>query len=338
MTRARSTSTDETPTPESPWAVVPRARRIVVKVGTSTLTREGRLRPAKFTALARDVSRVIAGGRQVVLVSSGAIAVGAHRLGWSHAGESVRQKQAAAAVGQIGLVELYQRRFARHGHPVAQILLTRSGLQDRERFLNARHTMLELLRLGVVPIVNENDTVVTEEIRFGDNDNLAALVANLIDADVLVLLTDQAGLYTADPRYNSDAELVERRDAYDPLLDSMAGEGGKLGRGGMVTKVRAARVAARSGTETVIASGRSASVLGRIAAGDAEGTWLRTGQQPQNARKQWLASMLQVAGSLELDAGAVRVLRESGRSLLPVGVRAIHGAFARGDLVSMRSP
>jgi glutamate 5-kinase len=214
------------------------------------------------------------------------------------------------------------------------VLLVHDDVLARDRYLNARGTLKTLLALGVVPIVNENDTVVTDEIRFGDNDTLAALVANLIDAEVLVLLTDQQGLYETDPRQNPDAKLVAQCDVHDPDLDGMAGEGGSLGRGGMVTKLRAARLAARSGTETIIASGRVENILSRIVAGSAIGTWLRTGKQPQNARKQWLAGMVQTSGSVELDDGAVRVLREAGRSLLPVGVRAVRGNFARGDMVS----
>jgi len=315
------------------------ARRWVIKIGSALLTDDGRgLDEAIITRLVSQIAALRVAGCEVVLVSSGAVAAGVVRLGWTSRPRQIHALQAAAAVGQSLLVQSYETAFKAHGTVTAQVLLVHDDVTARARYLNARSTLKTLLALGVVPVVNENDTVVTDEIRFGDNDTLAALVANLIDADVLVLLTDQQGLFREDPRRNPAAEMVALCDVHDPALDAMAGEGGALGRGGMLTKLRAARVAARSGTETVIASGRSASVLGRIAAGDAEGTWLRTGQQPQNARKQWLASMLQVAGSLELDAGAVRVLRESGRSLLPVGVRAIHGAFARGDLVSMRSP
>jgi glutamate 5-kinase len=211
--------------------------------------------------------------------------------------------------------------------------LGHDDITARDRYLNARSTLTTLLRLGVVPVINENDTVVTDEIRFGDNDTLAALVANLIDADALLLLTDQQGLYEEDPRLNPFAVLVDSRDVHDEALDRMAGEGGALGRGGMITKLRAARLAARSGTETVIASGRHPDVVAQVAAGNALGTWLRSGRQSENARKQWLAGMVRIPGSLELDAGAVRVLRESGRSLLPVGVRAVAGQFERGDMV-----
>tara|TARA_R110000823_G_scaffold295738_2_gene415541 strand:+ start:24402 stop:25523 length:1122 start_codon:yes stop_codon:yes gene_type:complete len=315
------------------------ARRWVIKIGSALLTDDGRgLDEDMITRLVGQVAALRAAGSEVVLVSSGAVAAGVVRLGWASRPHQIHELQAAAAVGQSLLVQNYEMAFKAHHTITAQVLLVHDDVTSRARYLNARSTLKTLLSLGVVPVVNENDTVVTDEIRFGDNDTLAALVANLIDADVLVLLTDQQGLFREDPRQNPDAELVALCDVHDPALDAMAGEGGALGRGGMLTKLRAARLAARSGTETVIASGRSASVLGRIAAGDAVGTWLRTGQQPQNARKQWLASLLQVAGSVELDVGAVRVLRESGRSLLPVGVRAVHGAFLRGDLISLRNP
>lgn len=313
------------------------ARRWVVKVGSALLTDDGRgLDEAVIGALADQLAGLRLAGSEVVLVSSGAVAAGIVRLGWRARPHLVHHLQAAAAVGQSVLVQSYENAFKAHGIVAAQILLGHDDVIARDRYLNARGTLNTLLKLGVVPVVNENDTVVTEEIRFGDNDTLAALVANLIDADLLVLLTDQLGLYREDPRRNPNAELVAQSDVHDPALDGMAGEGGSLGRGGMVTKLRAARLAARSGTETVIASGRIDGIIPRIAAGDGVGTWLRSGQLPQNARKQWLASMLRIAGNLELDDGAVRVLRESGRSLLPVGVRGVTGNFARGDLVSCR--
>ncbi len=313
------------------------ARRWVVKIGSALLTDDGRgLDEAVIRDLVDQLVRLRERGCEVVLVSSGAVAAGLVRLGWTSRPQLVHDLQAAAAVGQSVLVQSYESTFAAHGVFSAQILLGHDDIIARERYLNARGTLNTLLKLGVVPVVNENDTVVTDEIRFGDNDTLAALVANLIDADALVLLTDQLGLYHEDPRGNPDARLVEVADVDDPQLDGMAGEGGSLGRGGMVTKLRAARLAARSGTETVIASGRLRDVLAGIAAGEPIGTWLRTGRQPQNARKQWLASMVRATGSLELDDGAVQVLRESGRSLLPVGVRAVRGEFARGDMVSCR--
>ena len=271
-----------------------------------------------------------------VLVSSGAVAAGIVRLGWETRPQMLHELQAAAAVGQSVLVQSYENAFRQHGLISAQVLLGHDDVIARDRYLNARGTLNTLLGMGVLPVVNENDTVVTDEIRFGDNDTLAALVANLIDADALLLLTDQEGLYREDPRRNSDAEMVRVSDVNAPDLDAMAGGGGALGRGGMVTKLRAARLAARSGTETIIASGRSPDVVRRVAAGEQVGTWLRTGKRPHRARKQWLAGMVRIQGSVELDDGAVTVLRESGRSLLPVGVRGVTGDFNRGDMVSCR--
>lgn len=318
-----------------PWLGVKRARRIVVKIGSSTLTRDGRLRPDKFTAIARDVAAVMDAGRQVVLVSSGAIAVGAHRLGWTHAGHSVREKQAAAAVGQIGLVELYQRRFARLDRQVAQVLLTRSGLEDRERFLNARHTMLELLRLGVVPIVNENDTVATEEIRFGDNDNLAATIVNAVEADLLVILTDVEGLYERPPEPGRPRPaLVRTVERITPEIERQAsGAGTRFGSGGMVTKLEAARNAARSGAATVLCHGRTRDVLQKLLAGERHGTLFAPGERLKG-RKHWVAFTNRTRGRIVIDAGAVRALSERGRSLLPAGVLRVEGAFEIGDSVS----
>ncbi len=316
---------------------ISKARRWVVKAGSALLTNDGRgLDEGVISSLVSQLAHLRAAGCEVVLVSSGAVAAGIVRLGWASRPHLLHELQAAAAVGQSILVQSYEAAFKQYNIATAQVLLGHDDVLARDRYLNARGTLKTLLKLGVVPIVNENDTVVTDEIRFGDNDTLAALVANLIDAEVLVLLTDQQGLFREDPRHNPAAALVQCCDVQDPELDSMAGEGGVLGRGGMVTKLRAARLAARSGTETVIASGRTENVLGSIVAGDNVGTWLRTGKQPQNARKQWLAGMVQTSGSVELDEGAVRVLRESGRSLLPVGVRDVRGNFSRGDMVSCR--
>ncbi len=313
------------------------ARRWVVKVGSALLTDDGRgLDEVMIRTLVEQLARLRAAGCEVVLVSSGAVAAGLVRLGWQSRPHLLHDLQAAAAVGQSILVQSYENAFKEHGIISAQVLLGHDDVIARDRYLNARGTLNTLLALGVVPVVNENDTVVTDEIRLGDNDTLGALVANLIDADALLLLTDQQGLYEADPRSNPDAQLVQSCDVHAPELDGMAGEGGALGRGGMVTKLRAARLAARSGSETVIAGGRVEDVIARVAGGENLGTWLRTGKQPQNARKQWLASMVQIQGSVELDDGAVRVLRESGRSLLPVGVRGVHGGFNRGDMVSCR--
>jgi glutamate 5-kinase len=313
------------------------AKRWVVKVGSALLTDDGRgLDESVISAVVAQLVELRDRGCEVVLVSSGAVAAGVVRLGWKSRPHLVHDLQAAAAVGQSKLVQSYESAFNKHDVATAQILLGHDDITARDRYLNARGTLNTLLGLGVVPVINENDTVVTDEIRFGDNDTLAALVANLIDADALVLLTDQEGLYTADPRTDASAQLVEKSDVHDKALDAMAGEGGSLGRGGMVTKLRAARVAARSGTETIIASGRKENILRDVASGEAVGTWLCTGEEPQNARKQWLASMVKSAGSVELDDGAVKVLRESGKSLLPVGVKAVQGDFSRGDMVSCR--
>ncbi|HBX72397.1 MAG TPA: glutamate 5-kinase [Halieaceae bacterium] len=315
------------------------SRRWVIKVGSALLTNDGRgLDAAMIGSLVAQIATLRADGAEVVLVSSGAVAAGLVRLGWPRRPTRLHELQAAAAVGQSALIQSYETAFRGYDIVSAQVLLGHDDITARDRYLNARSTLTTLLRLGVVPVINENDTVVTDEIRFGDNDTLAALVANLIDADALLLLTDQQGLYEEDPRLNPFAVLVDSREVHDAALDRMAGEGGALGRGGMITKLRAARLAARSGTETVIASGRHPDVVAQVASGSALGTWLRTGRQPENARKQWLAGMVRIPGSLELDAGAVRVLRESGRSLLPVGVCAVTGEFERGDMVLCVDP
>lgn len=319
----------------SPWKTIKRAKRIVVKVGTSTLTRNGQLRPDKFTSLARDVSSLMDDGKQVVLVSSGAIAVGAHRLGWQHSGQSVREKQAAAAVGQIGLIELYQRRFAKRGRHVAQVLLTRAGLEERERFLNARHTMLELLQLGVVPIVNENDTVATEEIRFGDNDNLAATIVNAVEADLLVILTDVDGLYERAPETGQPTPpLIRTVEKITPEIERAAGAAGtRFGSGGMITKLQAAKNAASSGSATILCHGRIADVLQKLMAGEQHGTLFAPGDRLRG-RKHWLAFTAKTRGRIVIDAGAERALEKRGRSLLPAGVLRAEGHFEIGDSVS----
>ena len=320
-------------------AEIASARRWVVKVGSALLTDDGRgLDTDIISTLVSQLAQLRETGCEVVLVSSGAVAAGIVRLGWTARPQVIHELQAAAAVGQSVLVQSYETAFKQFDIATAQVLLVHDDVVARDRYLNARGTLQTLLQLGVVPIVNENDTVVTEEIRLGDNDTLAALVANLIDADALVLLTDQEGFYEEDPRHNPAAKLVECCDVYDTRLDSMAGEGGSLGCGGMVTKLRAARLAAHSGTETVIAAGRVDNILTSVAAGASVGTWLKTDKKPQNARKQWLAGMVQLSGSVDLDAGAVRVLAESGGSLLPVGVCGAHGNFARGDMVSCHDP
>jgi glutamate 5-kinase len=322
-------------TTDAAWKIVPRARRVVVKIGSSTLTRNGQLRRDKVTALARDVARLIDTGRQVVVVSSGAIALGAHRLGWGHVGESIREKQAAAAVGQIGLVELYQRRFARLGLHIGQVLLTRAGLEDRERFLNARHTMLELLRLGVVPIVNENDTIATEEIRFGDNDNLAATIVNAVDADLLVILTDVDGLYERPPEPGRPRPpLIRTVDRITPAIrEAASGAGTRVGSGGMITKLEAATKAARSGAATVLCNGRVGGVLERLVNGEAHGTLFLPGERLRS-KKHWLAFTAKTRGRIVIDEGAVRALSDRGRSLLPAGILEVQGGFGIGDSVA----
>lgn len=313
------------------------ARRWVVKVGSALLTGNGRgIDEQVILGLVAQLAMLHGRGCEVVLVSSGAVAAGLLRLGWAARPQALHELQAAAAVGQSALLQRYEHALAAQGLLSAQVLLGHDDVQARDRYLNARATLNTLLAHGVIPVVNENDTVVTDEIRFGDNDTLAALVANLIDADVLALLTDQPGLFTADPRHDSAAQLISRADANDPKLDAMVSGGGRLGRGGMVTKLRAARLAARSGTETLIAWGGEARVLERLAAAEPLGTWLSSGQEPQRARRQWLASLVTAQGVLELDAGAVRALREGGRSLLPVGVVAVSGNFRRGDVVLCR--
>jgi glutamate 5-kinase len=320
--------------------LVAAASRIVVKVGSSLVTDEGRgLDHEAVARWAAEIAALVRAGKSVVLVSSGAIAEGVKRLGWSTRPKAIHELQAAAAVGQMGLVQAYEQAFAQHGLRTAQVLLTHEDLADRRRYLNARSTLLTLIGLGVIPVINENDTVTTDEIRVGDNDTLGALVTNLIEADVLVLLTDQVGLYTADPRRDPEATLVRSARAGDPSLERMAGDAGStLGRGGMLTKILAAKRAARSGAGTVIASGRESNVLTRLAAGEAIGTELVAERQTLAARKQWLADHVQLAGRLTLDAGAVRALTKEGKSLLPIGVVAVDGSFQRGEVVGCFSP
>ncbi len=318
-------------------SVVKQARRIVVKVGSSLVTAEGRgLDHAALSRWASQIAALAGQGREVVLVSSGAIAEGIARLGWKKRPQAVNELQAAAAVGQMGLVQAYESIFRTHGLHAAQVLLTHEDLADRTRYLNARSTLRTLLALRVVPIINENDTVATEEIRLGDNDTLGALVTNLIEADCLIILTDQPGLYTADPRKNPDARLVEEAHAGDPELERMAGGAGScVGTGGMLTKILAAKRAARSGAHTVICSGREPDVLLRLADGVAMGSQLIARQAPLAARRQWLADHLQLRGGVVLDEGAVRALREEGKSLLSVGVKNITGDFERGEVVGI---
>ena len=316
-----------------------RWERVVVKVGSSVLHRDGAFRSGAFREIVRQVAQLTRQGRRVVVVSSGAIALGADRLGWSHPGRSIPEKQAAAAVGQIDLVERYRKSLARRGFIAAQILVTRTGLQDRERFLNARHTLLELLRLGVVPIVNENDTVATEEIRFGDNDNLSATVVNLIAADLLVILSDVDGLYKTPPDPGSARpERFDVVDAIDASVTAAAqGSSSAFGRGGMLTKLEAARTAARSGAATAVANGCRRETLLRVVAGEAEGTLFLSSDR-LSSRKHWLAYTAFPRGDLHIDEGAARALRERGRSLLPAGITDVAGDFEIGDAVRCLDP
>jgi len=312
------------------------AKSLVVKVGSALVTDHGRgLDAAAIGRWTTQIAELVRAGRRIVLVSSGAIAEGMQRLGWARRPQSMHELQAAAAVGQMGLVQCYESCFRGHGLRTAQVLLTHADLADRQRYLNARSTLRTLLSLQVIPVINENDTVVTDEIKFGDNDTLGALVTNLVEAEVLVILTDQAGLYDADPRRHPGARLVDEADAGDPRLDAMAGgSGSEIAKGGMLTKVQAARRAARSGAHTVIASGREPDVLLRLARGERLGTLLRAGTVPLAARKQWLADHLTVAARLSLDAGAVKALVREGKSLLPIGVTDVRGEFQRGEVVA----
>ncbi len=319
--------------------LIPQAKRWVVKIGSALLTNDGKGLDAQAIAgWVAQMATLRQQGIELVLVSSGAVAAGMRRLGWSSRPTEIHQLQAAAAVGQMSLVQTYEVEFQRYGLLTAQVLLDHDDLSSRQRYLNARSTLKTLIGLSVIPVINENDTVVTDEIRFGDNDTLGALVANLIEADLLVILTDQLGMYDSDPRNNPDAQLLSEIAAEEPELEKMAGGGGVLGRGGMITKVRAARVAARSGADTVIVGGRIENALLRLAEGDNIGTFLWAQQQPQAARKRWISGQLQTRGTLVLDDGAVRVVREQGKSLLPVGVKEVRGNFTRGDMVICVAP
>ncbi len=321
-------------------SVVADAKRLVVKVGSSLVTHDGRgLDHEAIGRWAMQIAELRSRGKEVVLVSSGAIAEGMQRLGWTKRPREIDELQAAAAVGQMGLVQVYESRFAQRGIQTAQILLTHADLADRERYLNARSTLLTLLRLSVVPIINENDTVITDEIKFGDNDTLGALVANLIEGDALVILTDQRGLYTADPRKDPAATLVSEAVAGDPELEAMAGGAGtNIGRGGMLTKIIAAKRAAHSGADTVIASGREPDVLVRLAAGESIGTQLIARTARLAARKQWMADHLQVRGRVVIDDGACAKVTSEGKSLLPIGLIDEQGAFARGEVIACLNP
>jgi glutamate 5-kinase len=321
-------------------ALMQKATAWVVKIGSSLVTDHGRgLNIEAVAHLSDQISAMRAENRNVVLVSSGAVAEGMARLGWKKRPHALHELQAAAAVGQMGLVQAYESQFQRHALHTAQVLLSRDDLMDRKRYINARSTLRTLLKLGVVPIINENDTVATEEIRFGDNDTLAALVANLVEAQVLVILTDRDGLFDRDPARHADARMIVERRAEDRALDTYAGPSeGELGRGGMITKVAAARRAARSGAATVIVSGTEDGVLLRLAQGEPLGTLLLPSEEPLAARKQWIANHLKPCGTLHLDEGASRILRNTGSSLLAVGVRRVEGKFARGDVVVCVNP
>ncbi|MDP2032756.1 MAG: glutamate 5-kinase [Polaromonas sp.] len=313
------------------------ARRIVVKVGSSLVTNEGRgLDAATIGLWCQQLAVLVKSGREVIMVSSGAIAEGMKRLGWAARPKAIHELQAAAAVGQMGLVQVYESQLRDNGVGSAQVLLTHADLTDRERYLNARSTLLTLLQLGVVPVINENDTVVTDEIKFGDNDTLGALVANLVDADALIILTDQKGLYSADPRKDPGARFIDEAVAGDPALEAMAGgAGSSIGKGGMITKILAAKRAAGSGASTVIAWGREPNALIRLTQGEAIGTLL-VAQTPKNqARKQWMADHLQLRGSVAVDAGAAVKVRDEGKSLLPIGMTSVHGEFSRGDVIAV---
>jgi glutamate 5-kinase len=325
--------------PEQARSIVLReAKRIVVKVGSSLVTNEGRgLDERAIGEWCRQLAALAREGREVIMVSSGAIAEGMKRLGWTTRPHEVNELQAAAAVGQMGLAQMYETKLREEGMGSAQVLLTHADLADRERYLNARSTLLTLLRLQVVPVINENDTVVNDEIKFGDNDTLGALVANLVEADALVILTDQKGLYTGDPRKDPGATFVHEANAGDPALEAMAGGAGSaIGKGGMITKVLAAKRAAGSGASTVIAWGREPDCLLRLARGEAIGTLLVAPTQKSQARKRWIADHLQLRGSVTVDEGAALKVRAEGKSLLPVGMIAVEGDFSRGDVIAVR--
>ena len=319
-------------------SVLRNARRIVVKVGSSLVTNEGRgLDAEAIGQWSEQLAALVKDGREVIMVSSGAIAEGMKRLGWRTRPKAIHELQAAAAVGQMGLVQMYETKLRENGIGSAQVLLTHADLADRERYLNARSTLLTLLQLGVVPVINENDTVVNDEIKFGDNDTLGALVANLVEADALIILTDQKGLYTADPRKDPAARFVHEAKAGDVALETMAGgAGSNIGRGGMITKILAAKRAAGSGASTVIAWGREPQALTRLIRGEAIGTLLVAQTQKMQARKQWMADHLQLRGSVTVDPGAASMVQGGGKSLLPIGMTGVQGDFSRGDVIAVR--
>ena len=319
-------------------SILRKAKRVVVKVGSSLVTNEGRgLDEAAIGEWCRQMAHLVRQDCEVIMVSSGAIAEGMKRLGWSQRPHAIHELQAAAAVGQMGLAQMYETKLRENGLGSAQVLLTHADLADRERYLNARSTLLTLIGLGVVPVINENDTVVNDEIKFGDNDTLGALVANLVEADALIILTDQAGLFSADPRKNPSAQLIEQARAGDPSLEAMAGgAGSSIGRGGMITKILAAKRAAGSGASTVIAWGREPDALIRLKNGERIGTLLLAPTQKTRARKQWIADHLQMRGAVWVDSGAAAKVREEGKSLLPIGMFQVDGEFSRGDVIAVR--
>jgi len=318
--------------------ILRKAKRVVIKVGSSLVTNEGRgLDEAAIGEWCRQIAQLVRQDCEVIMVSSGAIAEGMKRLGWTQRPHAINELQAAAAVGQMGLAQMYETKLRENGLGSAQVLLTHADLADRERYLNARSTLLTLIGLGVVPVINENDTVVNDEIKFGDNDTLGALVANLVEADALIILTDQPGLFSADPRKDPAAQLVEQARAGDPALEAMAGGvGSSIGRGGMITKILAAKRAAGSGASTVIAWGREPDVLIRLKNGESIGTLLVAPTQKTRARKQWIADHLQMRGAVWVDAGAAAKVREEGKSLLPIGMFQVDGEFSRGDVIAVR--
>lgn len=318
-------------------ALLQQAHRLVIKVGSSLVTNDGKgLDEEAIGHWCAQLAVLVQQGKEVIMVSSGAVAEGMKRLGWTTRPKEINELQAAAAVGQMGLVQMYETKLRQHQVGSAQVLLTHADLADRERYLNARSTLLTLLQLGVVPVINENDTVVNDEIKFGDNDTLGALVANLVEADVLIILTDQKGLYTADPRKDPGATFVHAARAGDPELERMAGGAGSgIGKGGMITKILAAKRAAGSGASTLIAWGREPQVLLRLAQGEAIGTWLLAQTAKSQARKRWMADHLQLRGSVTVDDGAADKLIQDGKSLLPVGMVSVDGDFARGDVIAV---
>ena len=314
---------------------VAESKRWVIKIGSALITNDGQgLNREAIQSWVQQIAGLRESGKEVLLVSSGAVAEGMARLGWKLRPHALHELQAAAALGQMGLVQNFESCFKQHDIHTAQVLLTHEDLGNRQRYLNARSTLKTLLKLGAIPIINENDTVATDEIRFGDNDTLGALVSNLVEADTLILLTDQQGLYDEDPRFNKDAELISESSACNSELLGMAGDGGALGQGGMRTKVTAAQRAARSGANTIIASGSEPDILHKIARGETVGTLLTADKEPMSARKQWMANQLKISGRLHLDAGASQAVQKSGVSLLAVGVSKVEGNFQRGEVVS----